>query len=130
MSKKVDFKALAQEFIETLNNKFKENENELVLGIHVTTVGKVKTIRFYSVNAETSDRQILYTRDYEVNNSAQFLTQDIEYILYRELFYNAIGFFGINMDAYIKQEQTVAAVENINPAVKQDPVAKALADEA
>jgi len=122
MARNVNFRDIAEEFIKEINRQFIEKDSPLILGISITTKGKVKTIRFYSADAGTGERTLLYSSDYVVKNSAEFLQQDIEYLLYRELFFNAIAFYGINMDAHRKEEQALEAVKNITPKVSEFPI--------
>lgn len=120
--KAVNFASLVDDFIKTANKKLKEEEQDILFGHSITTKGQVKTLRFYSASEATGDRTVLYKRTYEASNPAEFIQKDINYVLYRELFYNAFMFFGINMDSVVKQQHAEKAVENISNLNSERPL--------
>lgn len=113
--KKVNFEIITSDFIKEINKQFKIQGNPTILGITIDIKGKVKTLKYYTANTETGNRTILFEKEYHVKNPADFVRQDINYVLYRELFFNCFAFYGVNMESIINQRAAEKAVDNLKP---------------
>lgn len=113
--KPINFEIIVNDFIKALNKQSKTESNKEIYGIAITVKNKIKELKLYSVNEDTGERTIMYKNAYEVKNSAEFIKRDINYILYRELFYNMFAFYAVNMEAIIKQRLAEQAVNNLVP---------------
>lgn len=112
--------ALVDEFVNTLNNKCEKAkiQKHYIIRLkdgmwHPNTEQvkkgekskRCKTIMLTVADLDTKDRLTLFSLDYVFNNPADCLTAPYKRTLYRELLYNAVGVFALNMESALKSRQ-------------------------